>query len=362
VAAANVFVQIGTVGGVTVGRLVTGNVTSTGIRVEGGASAVIENSTVENQNVGVLVSGGVALLQGDHIDNDNVGSYASGLQVQNGGVVDAGQLDASATPLPNGPAGNVGYYGDITGLLSGTPLGSTAHSTGGNTFLGYTADTAAAATANPGPNVAQAIRELNTGLAPFGASANGVEQSFNYGGAGPLLGRMDVTAQNNDFGVTQLYQVEQLIFHDIDDNHVGFVSFGTPTAASPVVVGSVNYAANFNLSAAQGGTGTVVAGDNTGNGQKSSVRYLQVTFSSYVFLDPNLQSSTSNRGLNLIKVNGPYHHPDRPEAAVSGRACRSRAGAWVGSVGTSANNAPRMPTRSLLSGPGCGACCRSDRA
>jgi hypothetical protein len=33
---------------------------------------------------------------------------------------------------------------------------------------------------------------------------------------------------------------------------------------------------------------------------------LQVTFSGYVFLDPNLQSATSNRGINLLQLNSPY--------------------------------------------------------
>ncbi len=307
----SVFVQIGTTAGITVDKLVSGNVTAVGVRVQARASANLQNSTVQDQNVGVLVAGGTALLQGDHINNDNVGNFASGLQVQNGGIVDAGQLAASATPLPNGPAGNVGYYGDITGLLSGTPLGSTAHSTGNNTFNGYTLDTSATATPNPGPIFPQAIRDLNTGTAPFGALPNGVEQSFNYGAVGPQLGRMDVTAQNNTWNGNAnlpLFQVEQLIEHDLDDSSLGFVTYGNTSAPPPVVVGSVNYSANFALPAVQGGTSTLVAGaaGNVNNGQKSAIRYLQVTFSSFVFLDPNLQSPTTNRGLDLIKVNGPY--------------------------------------------------------
>src|SRR5262249_47549040 len=41
-------------------------------------------------------------------------------------------------------------------------------------------------------------------------------------------------------------------------------------------------------------------------GQKSIIRNIRVTYSSYVFLDPNLQAPNSNRGLNLRKLNGPY--------------------------------------------------------
>jgi autotransporter-associated beta strand protein/YVTN family beta-propeller protein len=334
------FVQIGvTGGGVTVNRLVAANTGTVGIAVLG--SARIENSTIgdpatatKGHHIGVLVDGGgaaavggldgVAELQFDHVDNDAAsGGLDSGLQVQNSGIVDAGQLAPSATFLPNGPAGNVGYYGDITGLFSGTPLGSTAHSSGNNTFNGYTLDTSATATPNPGPAIPQAIRDLDSGAAAFGPLANGVEQSFNYGSAGPQLGRMDVTAQGDTFNGSSslpLFQIEQLIFHDIDDNGVGFVSYGNLTAPAPVVVGNVTYSANITLSATQGGTSTLLAGagsvmgdPNFSNGQKSIVRNLQVTYSSYVFLDPNLQTTAANaqgqtnRGLNLVELNGPSY-------------------------------------------------------
>jgi predicted outer membrane repeat protein len=312
-----VFVQIGTSTGVTVNG---GNATSTGVLVQG--SALLENSMFLGHNVDVNVSGGTAALQGDTL-TPGTGNLVTGLLVQGGAVVDAGQLSSSATPLPGGPAGNVGYYGDITGLFSGTPLGSTAHSSGGNTF-GTSAnpfglDTSATATPNPGPTIPQAIRNENTGTAPFGALANGVEQSFNYGSAGPLLGRMDTPAQGNTWNGNAslpLFQVEQLIFHDIDDNSVGFVTYGNTTGPAPVVVGTVDYSANFNLANPQAGTGTLFAGagsvmgdPNFMTGQKSVIRNIRVTYSGYVFLDPNLQSPSSNNGLNLIKLNGPYGAP-----------------------------------------------------
>jgi autotransporter-associated beta strand protein len=310
VAGAATFVEIGTTGGVTVNG---GNATSTGVLVQG--SALIENSTISNHHVDVNVNGGTAALQNTHMDTNFPSSDATlvtGLLVQGGGIVDAGQLASSATPLPGGPAGNVGYYGDITGLFSGTPLGSTAHSSGGNTFNGYTLDTSATATLNPGPAFPQAIRDENTGTAPFGPLANGVEQSFNYGSAGPQLDRMDVTAQGNTWNGNAglpLSQIEQLIFHDNDDPNVGFVSFGNSTAPAPVVVGKVNYLASVNpsLTDLQSGRGILLAGTNLANGQNSVIRYIQVTYSSYVFLDPNLQSATDNFGVNLIEINGPNY-------------------------------------------------------
>jgi uncharacterized repeat protein (TIGR01451 family) len=335
------FVQIGvTGGGVTVNRLVAANTGTVGIDVLG--SARIENSTIgdpasatKGHHVGVLVDGGgaaavggldgVAELQSDHVDNDAAsGGLDSGLQVQHSAVVDAGQLTAAATPLPGGPANNRGDYGDITGLFSGTPLGSTAHSSGNNTFNGYTLDTSATATPNPGPAIPQAIRNLNSGTASFGPLANGVELSFNYGAVGPQLGRMDLPAQNNTFNGNAslpLFQVEQLIFHDVDDASVGFVTFGTPGAA-PTVVGNVLYSANFSLGATQGGTSTLLPGagsvlgdPNFANGQKSLIRYIQVTFNGLVYLDPSPGATASNLGLNLVQVNGPAFKPGNTNPA-----------------------------------------------
>ncbi|MFO0841496.1 MAG: autotransporter-associated beta strand repeat-containing protein [Gemmataceae bacterium] len=325
VPAAATFAQVGTTTGVILNG---GNATSTGILVQG--SARVFNSSIQAQNVGIRVAGGRAALQGDTL-TPGTGSLVTGLLISAGGIVDAGQLAPSATPLPNGAAGNVGYYGDITGLFSGTPLGSTAHSAGGNTFgtVGspFSLDTSATATPNPGPNIPQAIRDLNTGAAPFGPLANGVEQSFNYGSPGPLLGRMDATAQANTWNGNAslpLFQIEQLIFHDLDDTTVGFVTYGNPTAPAPVVVGPVTYTASVNpgLTAVQAGTSTLLAGGNLNNGQKSAIRFLRVTFSSFVFLDPNLQSPTTNRGLNLIQVNGPAFLPGNTNPAL-GRLIRA---------------------------------------
>jgi hypothetical protein len=264
-----------------------GNATSTGMLVRG--SARLFNDTLDGHHLGINVNGGTAEAQNTDLSNNTAGSgsdAATGLLVQNGAIVDAGQLSSAAL-----------YYGNLTGL---------GVSTGGNTFNGYTFLTGSLDTGVP-----QAIRDLNTGTAPF--TATGVEQSNSYSAAGPQLGRMDVAAQGNTFGstagaATQLSQIEQLIYHDLDNNSLGFVSYGTATAQAPVVVGNVTYYA-YNptvlTNGSNNGAGTLVGGAQ-GTEQLSVVRYVQVTFSSYVFLDPNLQSATSNRGLNLIKVNGPY--------------------------------------------------------
>jgi autotransporter-associated beta strand protein len=283
---ASTFVQIGVGAGVTIGG---GNSTSTGILVQG--STRIFNSVIDGHHIGINVNGGAAAVQNTDLSNDTAGSgsdSATGLLVRNGAIVDAGQLNSAA-----------GYYANITGL---------GVSTGGNTFYGYTLDTTGSAGLT---GVSQAIRDLNSGMAPFAAA--GVEQSNNYSAAGPQLGRLDVTAQGNTFGstagpATQLVQIEQLVYHDLDNNALGFVSYGTATALAPQIISPVStYAYNPTLlaSTANNGAGSLINGPQ-GTEQQSAIRYLQITFSSYVFLDPNLPSTGSSQGLNLVKINGPY--------------------------------------------------------
>ena len=269
------YVQIGVNTGVTVNG---GNSTSTGVVVKG--SAEVENSNISGQSTNIDVNAGTAFIQGNTLNyNASGGSTATGLLVHNGAIVDAGQLSAAAP-----------YYGNITGF---------GVSTGSNSFSGYTASTT-----STNPTVPQAIRDLNTGTAPF--SAVSPELSNNYSAVGPQLGRMDVPAENNTFGsATTLFQIEQVIFHDVDNNTYGFVSYGTSSVAAPTVVGNVNYyAANPSaLGSPYNGMGTLVSGSSQGTEQMSAIRFFQVTFSSYVFLDP---TSSNNLGLDLIKVNGYY--------------------------------------------------------
>src|SRR6266542_6117814 len=63
--------------------------------------------------------------------------------------------------------------------------------------------------------------------------------------------------------------------------------------------------ANFNLSATAGGQGTLVSGNQGTASQKSAIRALQVVFSSFVFLDPGLQSGAGTRGLILLQQSSP---------------------------------------------------------
>ena len=222
VATAALLTNIGTHKGITING---GDSASTGVLVKG--SAAIFNSSISGHHIDVNVDGGAVVLQKDLL-NAGAGLFATGLQVQNGGIADAGQLSTDATPLPGGPAGNDGFYGDITGLFSGTPLGSSGHSTGGNTFNGYTASSSAT-----NPTVPQAIRDLNTGTAPFGAAANGVETSFKYGN-GLQLGRMDITARNNTFnGVVNPASatVQTYVFDEHRQSTLGFVLYGMPQLA-----------------------------------------------------------------------------------------------------------------------------------
>ena len=303
------FAQIGTTSGVTING---GGATSTGILVQG--SAKIFDSTIQGQNTAADVNGGIAAFQGNTFTPGSSGTFITGLKIRGGAIVDAGQLPASYASLANGPTGNKGYYGDITGLFSGgTQLGTTGHSTGGNTFgtsaSPFTLDTATSGAASPGPSGSQAIRNLNTGSRSL-AFSGGVEQSASYGATGPLLGRMDVPAQENTWNGNSslpIFQIEQLVYHDLDSNAVGFVSYGNSSAPAPSVVGNVGYMATTDsrvTNPAMVGSGTFAAG-STQSGQKSTIRFIEVTFSSYAFLDPNLQSPTTNRGVNLLQLNGP---------------------------------------------------------
>jgi len=92
------FVQIGTTSGVTVNG---GNATSTGVLIAG--SARLFNSAINNHHIDVRVSGGLAAIQNTQMNTNFASSdttLVTGLLVQNGGIVDAGQLATSATFLP----------------------------------------------------------------------------------------------------------------------------------------------------------------------------------------------------------------------------------------------------------------------
>ncbi len=264
--------------------------TSIGVKEIGSAPAtalmtnvVFMSNSISGNNQGVQVTNATALLQSNNINNNNVGSSATGLLVQSAAIVDAGQSGAAS------------YYGNFTGL---------GMSTGGNSFTGYTAMASNTDLGSP-----QAIRDLNTGAAPF--PSFGAQISSNYGAVGPQLGRMDVTALGNTWGTlsgsgSALKQVEDLIYHDVDSQSLGFVDYGN-SSTPPNVVGTPQYSANFNLSNTVGGTGTLFSGSQNPSGatqQWSVIRYVRVVYDSFVFLDPTTPGT--NLGLNLALGTHPY--------------------------------------------------------
>src|SRR5262249_22285265 len=154
-------------------------------------------------------------------------------------------------------------------------------STGGNTFLGYTTAWVSAGASTPSPAdptvVPQAIRDLDS---------NGKNARPR-----PQLAPWDVTAQANSFGnaagpVSTFKDIENLVYHDLDNSGLGFVTYGTASATAPnVVPGTLIY---YSATPADGGTFTA-----TGI-QRSMIRAIQATFDSFVYLDPN-----QNSGLTL---------------------------------------------------------------
>jgi hypothetical protein len=251
-------VLIGGAQGVTI----TGNATSTGVRVNAGSSARLLNNSITTNNVGVNVSGGTALLQGNNLSSNNLGSFATGLLVQGGAVVDAGQL-SSAIPS----------YGNITGF---------GISNGGNAFHNYTASISSV-----NPNVPQAIRDLNTS-APSGTGPA-------YGNSGPQLGSYDLPAMGNLFDGTTLFAVEQVVFHDLDNPAFGFVDYGTVggTTTPVKIIGPIAYYAQ---DVGEGTANNVVLGQ-VATGQKSIIRQIQMTFDGFVYI--------ASGAFDLEKVNGP---------------------------------------------------------
>ncbi len=142
-----------------------------GIEVNGGAAKIVGNRVVDN-NVGVSVlNEGVALLQ----DNDLTDNGSIGLLIETDSVVDAGQEGLGA---------------DFTGF-------GVSH--GGNDFSSYTGN----ADEDDG-----AIVNLNE------------DNVTGRQGAPP-----DVSARRNVFFSEAVADIEQVVFHDGDDDDLGFVDF-----------------------------------------------------------------------------------------------------------------------------------------
>lgn len=142
-----------------------------GIDVNGGAAEIVGNRIADN-GVGVrVVREGIALLE----DNDLRDNSSIGLLIETGGIVDAGQE---------------GLGVDFTGF--GVSLG-------GNDFRSYT------------PNADE----------DDGAIVNRNEDDV----AGPQGSPPDVAARGNLFFSTSTSNIEKVVYHDVDDNDLGFVDF-----------------------------------------------------------------------------------------------------------------------------------------
>ncbi len=246
-----------------------------GICVEAGASGRLIDNVLTDNRVGIEVKGGTALVQGNDLSNN----AETGLLVRQGGIVDAGQVAAIA-PL----------YGDITGL---------GVSTGGNRFLGY--QPFVPTTTNPvNPGESQAIRNLNTGTARF--PRQDPELSNSYARFGPQYGRMDVPAQNNDFGTTEVADIERLVFHDLDNNTQGLVLFANPGGNVDLIGGEVPLTADNPLEPCGPDLGVhMLASDVSPTGGQSSVmRYIVLQFDGFTLLDV-----FNNYGIDLQKLGEP---------------------------------------------------------
>ncbi|MDA8744149.1 tandem-95 repeat protein [Rubripirellula amarantea] len=165
---------------------VTSSITNNaGVRVVGSGQVVVTNSQVTGSVSGVHVDGGTAVVQGVNLTGNSIG-----VLIQNDGVADLGDVIANR---------------DITGLGS---------SSGGNNFTGYTSSSASTG----------AIVNLN---------ADTVSGSQ---GAPP-----DVPAIGNTFdpSLTTPALIESAIYHDVDDNDLGFVQTSTiVTVIATVAVAS----------------------------------------------------------------------------------------------------------------------------
>ena len=158
--------------------VLTGN--GTGVLVgDGGTATIINNDdSITGNTIGIDVDGGTALIENNDLNGNTIG-----VLVQNGGVADLGDTSGA----------------NITGL--GTGSGLNGSSAGLNDFSGYTA----AATVTSG-----AVVVLN-----------------NDGGlVGPQgIGSGDLPAFGNTWNDASAAGIENVVWHDADDNNVAFVDF-----------------------------------------------------------------------------------------------------------------------------------------
>ncbi|MEZ6193478.1 MAG: hypothetical protein R3C45_19580, partial [Phycisphaerales bacterium] len=150
----------------------------TGIRVVNALATIIDNpNTITGGNIGIDVDGGTAL-----IENNDLNGNAIGVLIRNGGLADLGDITGS----------------DITGL--GTGSGTNGSSDGLNDFTGFTTT----ATASSG-----AIVDLNTDAGLVGTQGLPA----------------DTPAFNNTWNDPDPAAIEDVVYHDSDDNNLAFVDF-----------------------------------------------------------------------------------------------------------------------------------------
>lgn len=175
---------------------------ATGIKVLGTATIADNDATISGNTIGIHVDGGTALIENNDLTGNTVG-----IRIQNGGLVDAGDVDGA----------------NVTGLGTGTGLNGS--SAGGNVLSGYT---------GLGGNFAIENLNLDANSDP------------------------DVEAENNDFGTTNLAQIEQAVFHDVDNPIFTFVDFvPVETPPPPAVLIIDNSDPGFSIVSGTWGTGLV---------------------------------------------------------------------------------------------------------
>jgi autotransporter-associated beta strand protein len=291
-----ILVQAAASGVTLTGNTITGQAgasdTSTGILVSGlsggtasvnQTQAAVLNNVIHRNNVGIDVRDATALVQGNDLDDTftaDPGTFVTGLQIDGGAVVDAGQLPATGNPS----------YGNFTGL---------GISRGNNSFAGYTPFGQASGPAS-NPAAAQAIRNLN------GNGPNGSPGPQQHGGDGTAGAFADLTAQNNTFGsASTLTAIEGVIYHDQDNSGVGFVLYGpgTGNGPPPQVVFPIHYYA----SDPSEGTANDAALGQTATGQKSIIRQVQITFNGPATFDQNPADPNPalDNAFSVQKLNGP---------------------------------------------------------
>ena len=157
---------------------ITGNATGITVSDSGSATIINNDNSITGNTIGIDVDGGTALIENNDLNNNTIG-----VLVQDGSVADLG--DSSGA--------------DITGLGTGTGAGGS--SAGLNDFSSYTA----AATSTSG-----AVVILNDDAGLVGPQG---------------IGSGDIPAFGNTWDNPSAAGIENVVWHDADDNNLAFLDF-----------------------------------------------------------------------------------------------------------------------------------------